>query len=45
MSPTARTLMRLRSRGYIAEKVEQTIPHTFIKREFEIDQNFRLHAP
>jgi hypothetical protein len=34
MSPTARTLIRLRSQGYIAEKVEQTIPHTFIKRDF-----------
>jgi hypothetical protein len=26
-------MMRLRSQGYIAEKVEQTIPHTFIKRD------------
>lgn len=33
MTPTGRTLMRLRSQGYIAEKVEQTVPHTFIKRD------------
>ena len=26
--------MRLRSQGYIAEVVEKTIPHTFIKRDF-----------
>lgn len=32
-SPTARTLEHLRARGWIAGVVEQTIPHTFIKRD------------
>jgi hypothetical protein len=33
MSPTARSLARLRELGYRAQKVEQTIPKTFIKRD------------
>jgi hypothetical protein len=34
MSPTARSLEECRKRGWIAGVVEQTIPHTFIKRDF-----------
>jgi hypothetical protein len=34
MSPTARSLAECRKRGWIAGVVEQTIPHTFIKRDF-----------
>lgn len=33
-SPTARSLERLRKDGFIAQVVEQTIPHCFIKRDF-----------
>lgn len=33
MSPTARTLRAYRDRHCLAQKVEQTIPHTFIKRD------------
>lgn len=33
ISPTARTLVECRKRGWIAQCVEQTIPHTFIKRD------------
>lgn len=33
MSPTARTLQLLRSQGFLAQVVEQTVPHTFIKRD------------
>lgn len=33
MTPTARTLAELRKRGYRCQVVEQTIPHTFIKRD------------
>lgn len=33
MSPTARSLKLLRSRGYLAGVVEQTVPKTFIKRD------------
>lgn len=33
MTPTARTLQVLRKSGYRAQVVEQTIPHTFIKRD------------
>lgn len=33
MTPTARTLLELRKRGWLAQVVEQTIPHTFIKRD------------
>ncbi len=32
-SPTSRTLQECRRRGWIAQVVEQTIPHTFIKRD------------
>jgi hypothetical protein len=32
-SPTARTLAECKKRGWIAQVVEQTIPHTFIKRD------------
>lgn len=32
-SPTARALKECRSRGWIAQVVEQTIPHVFIKRD------------
>lgn len=32
-SPTARTLALLRSEGWIAQVVEQTIPTTYIKRD------------
>lgn len=34
VSPTARTLAECRKRGWIAQVVEQTIPRTFIKRDF-----------
>lgn len=38
MSPTARSLARLRELGYRAQKVEQTIPKTFIKQDcFGVD--------
>ncbi len=33
MTPTARTLHHLRQFGYRADKVEQTIPKCFIKRD------------
>jgi hypothetical protein len=33
MSPTARTLKLLRSEGWTCGVVEQTVPHTFIKRD------------
>ena len=33
VTPTARTLAECRKRGWIAQCVEQTIPHTFIKRD------------
>jgi hypothetical protein len=33
-SPTALSLERLRAEGFIAQVVEQTIPHCFIKRDF-----------
>lgn len=33
-SPTALTLEECRRRGWIAQTVEQTIPRTFIKRDF-----------
>lgn len=33
MTPTARTLKKLRADGYVCQVVEQTIPHTFIKRD------------
>lgn len=33
MTPTARTLRLLRAEGWTAWVVEQTIPHTFIKRD------------
>ncbi len=33
-SPTARSLAECRKRGWLAQVVEQTIPHTFIKRDF-----------
>jgi len=33
MSPTARTLALLRSQGFLAQVVEQTVPHTYIKRD------------
>lgn len=33
MTPTARTLAECKKRGWIAQVVEQTIPHTFIKRD------------
>ena len=33
-SPTARTLEHLRELGYVCGSVEQTIPRTFIKRDF-----------
>ncbi len=33
MTPTARTLAECRKRGWRAQVVEQTIPHTFIKRD------------
>lgn len=32
-SPTARTLKELRRLGYRCQVVEQTVPHTFIKRD------------
>jgi hypothetical protein len=32
-SPTARTLAECRKRGWIAQVVERTIPHTFIKQD------------
>jgi hypothetical protein len=32
-SPTARTLVLLRKEGWCCGKVEQTVPHTFIKRD------------
>ena len=34
MTPSARSLRSLRERGYYAQVVEQTIPHTFIKRDW-----------
>jgi hypothetical protein len=34
MSPTARALAECKRRGWIAQVVEQTIPRTFIKRDF-----------
>jgi hypothetical protein len=34
VSPTARALAECRKRGWIAQTVEQTIPRTFIKRDF-----------
>lgn len=34
MTPTARALAECRRRGWIAQVVEQTIPHSFIKRDF-----------
>lgn len=34
ISPTARTLQRLRKDGYTAEVVEKTIPRCFIKKDF-----------
>ena len=38
MTPTARSLAHLRSLGYRSQKVEQTIPRTFIKRDcFGVD--------
>lgn len=33
-SPTARALAECRKRGWVAQVVEQTIPRTFIKRDF-----------
>jgi hypothetical protein len=33
VSPTQRTLAECKRRGWIAQVVEQTIPHTFIKRD------------
>lgn len=33
MTPTARTLRELRRLGYRCQVVEQTVPHTFIKRD------------
>lgn len=33
LSPTARTLKRLRDEGYTAEVVEKTIPRCFIKKD------------
>lgn len=33
-SPTARTLQECKRRGWTAQVVEQTIPRTFIKRDF-----------
>jgi hypothetical protein len=33
VTPTARTLAECRKRGWRAQVVEQTIPHTFIKRD------------
>lgn len=33
MTPTARTLVECRKRGWDAQVVEQTIPRTFIKRD------------
>ena len=33
MTPTARTLALLRAEGWTCGVVEQTIPHTFIKRD------------
>lgn len=33
MTPNARTLAELRSRGWVAQSVEQTIPRTFVKRD------------
>lgn len=33
LSPTARTLKECRRRGWIAQVVERTVPHTFIKRD------------
>ena len=33
VTPTARTLAECRKRGWDAQVVEQTIPHTFIKRD------------
>jgi len=33
MSPTVRSLARLRELGYMAEVVEKTISHTFIKND------------
>jgi len=34
MSPTQLSLRELRARGYIAEKVEQRVPKTFVTRDF-----------
>jgi hypothetical protein len=33
ISPNARSLAQLRAEGWTAQVVEQTIPHTFIKRD------------
>lgn len=33
VTPTARTLAECRKRGWLVGVVEQTIPHTFIKRD------------
>jgi hypothetical protein len=33
VSPTARSLAECRKRGWLAQGVEQTVPHTFIKRD------------
>lgn len=32
-SPTSRTLAECRKRGWLAQGVEQVVPHTFIKRD------------
>jgi hypothetical protein len=34
VTPTARTLAELRRRNWTAQVVEQTVPRTFIKRDF-----------
>jgi hypothetical protein len=34
VSPTARALRECKRRGWVAQTVEQTIPRTFIKRDF-----------
>lgn len=33
VSPSARTIAECKRRGWLAQNVEQTIPHTFIKRD------------
>lgn len=45
MSPLQRTLKKLRAEGYLTEKVERTVPKSFIKQDlFEIADILAIRA-